>query len=286
MKAARDHLVRLSEQPPGAVDVENVADILIGVDAELRGTPGMRCLLDQPAVADAIADLSVHIGEQIEGLEARIAQPIAPAEDFERLNAAMVTLKDVWWAIGKDRLGFATQVAELAGGSPSGAALDAYAAIQVALSSLDRLELRGRDSAGLHVMVTGHDIDFSEPRIAATLADRCVDPLFTSTAVRTPAGHLSIVYKCAAEIGRLGDNGRALRAAIADDELLAEAFKGAHSSCFGCRAHPLGKCGDDQPGQRASPDKRGTHPFLAACGYRLRGRGSQWRRGQLCRPHR
>ena len=224
MKAARDHLADLSEQPLGAVDVENVADILTGIDAELRGTPGMRCLLDQPAVADAIADLSVHIGEQIEGLEARIAQPIAPADDLERLNAAMVTMKDVWWAIGKDRLGFATQVAELAGGSPSGAALDAYAAIQVALSSLDRLELRGRDSAGLHVMVTGHDIDFSEPRIAATLADRCVDPLFTSTAVRTPAGHLSIVYKCAAEIGRLGDNSRALRAAIADDELLAEAL--------------------------------------------------------------
>src|SRR6478609_9025115 len=174
--------------------------------------------LDQPAVADAIADLSAHIGTQIQGLEATIEQPIAPAEDLERLNAAMVALKDAWWAIGKDRLGFATRVAELAGGSPSGAALDAYAAIQVALSSLDRLELRGRDSAGLHVMVTGHGIDFSEPRIAATLARRCVDPLFTSTAVRTPAGHLSIVYKCAAEIGRLGDNSRALRAAIADDE--------------------------------------------------------------------
>jgi AcrR family transcriptional regulator len=81
MKAARDHLADLSEQPPGAVDLENVADILTGIDAELRGTPGLRCLLDQPAVADAIADLSVHIGEQIEGLEARIAQPIAPAED-------------------------------------------------------------------------------------------------------------------------------------------------------------------------------------------------------------
>ena len=56
----------------------------------------MRCLLDQPAVADAIADLSVHIGEQIEGLEATIAQPMAPAEDLERLNAAMITLKDAW----------------------------------------------------------------------------------------------------------------------------------------------------------------------------------------------
>ena len=210
MNAARDHLADLTEQPPAAVDLENVADILTGIDAELRGTPGVRCLLDQPAVVDAIADLSARIGAQIEGLEARIEQPIAQAEDIERLNAAMITLKDAWWAIGKDRLGFATQVAELAGGNPSGA-LDAYSAIQVALSSLDRLELRGRDSAGLHVMVTGHGIDSSQPRIAATLADRCVDPLFTSTAVRSPAGHLS-VYKCAAEIGRLGDNGRALRA--------------------------------------------------------------------------
>jgi len=38
--------------------------------------------------------------------------------------------------------------------------------------------------------------------------------------VRTPGGHLSFVYKAAAEIGELGDNTKALRAAITGDVLL------------------------------------------------------------------
>src|SRR5205085_4652371 len=50
------------------------------------------------------------------------------------------------------------------------------------------------------------------------------DPLFTSMAVRTPEGHLSFVYKAAAEIGELGANTRSLRAAIRGDELLHAAL--------------------------------------------------------------
>src|SRR5205814_9646012 len=89
-------------------------------------------------------------------------------------------------------------------------------AVQVALSGIDRLEVRGRDSAGLHVLVENHGLDVT----SLPAGGRMDDPLFTSMAVRTPEGHLSFVYKAAAEIGELGDNTRALRAAIRDDELL------------------------------------------------------------------
>ena len=51
-----------------------------------------------------------------------------------------------------------------------------------------------------------------------------MDPLFSSLAVRTPEGHLSFVYKTAAEIGELGDNTRDLRAAISRDPLLRQAL--------------------------------------------------------------
>ena len=44
------------------------------------------------------------------------------------------------------------------------------------------------------------------------IAARCGDHLFRSNAVRTPEGHLSFVYKAAAEIGELGDNTAAMRA--------------------------------------------------------------------------
>src|SRR5205814_2868764 len=83
-----------------------------------------------------------------------------------------------------------------------------------------RLEVRGRDSAGLHILVEGHGLDV---RSLAT-EERATDPLFTSMALRSPEGHLSFVYKAAAEIGELGDNTRSLRAAIAEDELLHAAL--------------------------------------------------------------
>ncbi len=125
-------------------------------------------------------------------------------------------LKDVVWALGRDRTSTARGVADLAENAvgQSSSALTAYWAMQVALSALDRLEVRGRDSAGLHVLVSGHGIDLDQPDAAALLSARS-DELFTSMAIRAPRGHLSFVYKVAAEIGELGDNTHALRAAIA-----------------------------------------------------------------------
>src|SRR5204862_4494074 len=52
-----------------------------------------------------------------------------------------------------------------------------------------------------------------------------------SLAVRTPAGHLSLVYKAAAEIGDLGDNTAALRQAIRDDALLHLAVQADGAEC-------------------------------------------------------
>ena len=48
--------------------------------------------------------------------------------------------------------------------------------------------------------------------------------------MRTADGHLSFVYKAAAEIGELGDNTRSLRAAIAGDDLLRLALAGDTAS--------------------------------------------------------
>src|SRR5436190_11554014 len=144
------------------------------------------------------------------------------------MNAALAKVKDTVWAVRHDRLRTASAVAGLAGGggagptgtAPSRAALAAFTSVQVALSGLDRLEVRGRDSAGVHILVTGHGLDVDSDEVGQLIADRAADPLFTSMAVRAPEGNLSFVYKAAAEIGELGDNGRALRAAITGDRLL------------------------------------------------------------------
>ena len=80
--------------------------------------------------------------------------------------------------------------------------------MQQALSAIDRLEVRGRDRPGSTCSCAATASTSPSPALRAVLEARAADPLFGSLAVRTPDGHLSFVYKAAAEIGELGDNTR------------------------------------------------------------------------------
>jgi len=126
-------------------------------------------------------------------------------------------------------------VTVLAGRDASSGAVAGYLAIQQALSAIDRLEVRGRDSAGINVYVHDHALDLDDPVVRAALNDRGVDPMYQSGSVRATDGVLSFAYKAAAEIGELGDNTRALRAGVAADELLRRALAsdGARTAVLG-----------------------------------------------------
>ena len=110
------------------------------------------------------------------------------------------------WALRRDRLRTGAAVADLAGGDAGRASLAGYLSIQQALSAIDRMEVRGRDSAGIHVFVWDHDLDLADTAIAAALAERHGGALFPSGSARVAGRCLSFVYKAAAEIGELGDN--------------------------------------------------------------------------------
>ena len=73
---------------------------------------------------------------------------------------------------------------DLAGPDAGPAAIEAFMSVQQALSGIDRLEVRGRDSAGLHLLVRDHGLDLGAPAVAALLDGRVHDPLFSSSSVR------------------------------------------------------------------------------------------------------
>ncbi len=210
-----------------AAAVRVAADEVAVVDAQLHGVAGVRALMATDSLAgDLEAQLDI-IRTRAAAVEAALdAGDIAvDGDDIERVNAALLALKDGLWAIGRDRLRTAREVSALAQDDTNESALAGYLSIQLALSALDRLEVRGRDSAGLHLLVDGHGLDLGAPDITAELARRD-DRLFTDGSVRVADGRLGFVYKAAAEIGELGDNTSALRAAIADDALLRRALAG------------------------------------------------------------
>jgi glucosamine--fructose-6-phosphate aminotransferase (isomerizing) len=229
---ASDVLDRLDAIARGLTDgsdrvavAEAVTAQLGELDRLLGSGDGIALLVRHRDVATRVAATCREVGGWIDRTDAELdaggdGDAGATARSLEETNAAMLGLKDAWWAVERDRLPTAAAVRDLVGPEATWSAIEVATSIQQALSALDRLEVRGRDSAGLTVLVRDHGLDLDAPAVASMVAQRSADPLFRSMAVRTADGHLSFVYKAAAEIGELGDNTSALRAAIASDDLL------------------------------------------------------------------
>ncbi len=244
------------------------ADRMHELEAALHGVPGVLALrADGGQLAAEIDAQTATLQHRLDTLERALdtnGSNVA-AGKLEELNAALIRLKDATWAVRQDRLRTFRAVVDLAGRDAGEAAVRAYLALQVALSALDRLEVRGRDSAGLHIYVRDHGLDLTSAPWRDAIAARAADPLFGSNSVRvTEEGHLSFVYKASAEIGELGDNGRVLRDAIRSDNLLRRALEatGAEATVLGhtrwasvgiisqANAHPLNQ---EELGAQTSP---------------------------------
>ena len=199
--------------------LSDAADLLEGADRLLGGVPGLLALDWDPSLVGRVtATLAVAPGLLV-GFE----EVLGESTDVEEANAALVRVRDALWSVTRDRLGTHAGVVSLrsAAPAPSDAGLAVLLSTQQALSAIDRLEVRGRDSAGLQLTLWDHGLDPADPAVVA----RTADPLHRTGSVRVlDGGGLAFVVKVAAEIGELGDNTAALRGALATDGLLARAL--------------------------------------------------------------
>ncbi len=209
-------------------DVAAVAAASREVDTALHGLPGVFALSDQPELVAALSSRLNRLDRFRSEREAELDVNAGglSADALETANAELFELADVLWAIRNDRFRTAREVEALAGRNASAGALAAYLVAQQAFSAIDRLEVRGRDSAGIHLYVWDHDID--SDTLSALIAERGNDLLFENGSVVATQGAdglpvLSFAYKQAAEIGELGDNTAALRSTLAADALFRRA---------------------------------------------------------------
>ncbi|MBF0194498.1 MAG: SIS domain-containing protein [Magnetococcales bacterium] len=141
------------------------------------------------------------------------------------LDPVIEGLRDFGWQLNKELIGHVKRVAELAGENPEGTAVGVAFATEHVMNAIDRLEVRGRDSAGITIQfpIPTKKIETLPSKLAQEIQERLtssnVDHLSITMTTIADKSSFGFVYKTANLIGRLGENGAELRRAITEDKL-------------------------------------------------------------------
>lgn len=208
------------------------------------------------------------IGDKLSAMVEKEAADITPriadldAADVEVALRRVERVKDIFWCITREIIENITRIRQLNISGCSQINLNQilnFKRINAVLNSIDRLEVRGRDSAGISLLFTLTSSEFENFRkemVSSGLGDqlkqRTNKPVLTNNCItinnssaRIPASSveshpdggattkeaicesklqnyisISIVYKYAAEIGSLGDNVAFIRTQIRNDQIL------------------------------------------------------------------
>ena len=158
------------------------------------------------------------------------------AERVDMISHRIEKVKDINWCLETDILSNTKKIRKLLANSPEPPSLSTVAIfkkLNAVLNSIDRLEVRGRDSAGISIMFIFEAPAFQKFETALAKADilnqfkeRCEpDPLINAAINCQPSKNadgkeqvaVAVTYKIALEIGRLGANVEYLRQQIIKD---------------------------------------------------------------------
>jgi glutamine---fructose-6-phosphate transaminase (isomerizing) len=162
-----------------------------------------------------------------------------PQKEVKIISGKIEKLQDTFWCLDKEILQNIEKINNLSipvSESDNKNSIQIFKEINAILNSLDRLEVRGRDSSGVSLLFTFTKDEFENFRASLLeegLADRlkqrtnhkvlknnCITIHDSYPSEETHLVTISIVYKTASEIGALGDNIKFIRTQIKNDRLL------------------------------------------------------------------
>ena len=200
-------------------------------------------LFKDPAAQKTLSDLSDRLSAMLTREQALLAKQAGSLETqaVDVISRRIETLKDMIWCLDVELAGNIGRIQALMSGSADhgpDSRITVFRQINAVLNSIDRLEVRGRDSAGISILFImpaeayetfsaaldrkGLITEFERRMDRDVLGNTSISLNRSATDDGRPIVALTVVYKVAAEIGSLGDNVRFLRRQIQQDAILQQ----------------------------------------------------------------
>jgi glucosamine--fructose-6-phosphate aminotransferase (isomerizing) len=224
-------------------------DTLLAAINALKKESAFLALFKDPAAQQVLADLSGRLSTILQREQALFSEQAGNLEALavDIVSARIETLKDMIWSLDVELTGNIARVGDLMSGSidhDTDNRITVFRQINAVLNSIDRLEVRGRDSAGLSILfilaADAYDAladTLSREGLTADVERRMDRDVLENLSISLnrstgddgqPIVTLTTVYKVAAEIGSLGDNIRFLRQQIRQDGVLQRIAAAPH----------------------------------------------------------
>ena len=247
--ALAEEIGRLTQHDPGAEThhdaLEHMKNVRLQCGQWVR-PEGFLYLTANPGSAKDIETSWKRLEDWLDRVERHLeANPGLSQEERERQNQLLVSGRDAVWQLKEDVLANVPKINALVPGAAGSDAPVLHPAwsLNLILNSIDRLEVRGRDSAGIAVFTRfpSHSAlqDFlDEGSRRVELERRSAGTAFThKSAVQPPfvPEALLFAFKVAQEVGEMGQNVRFIRESMADDRLFQDALchKGVEIQAMG-----------------------------------------------------
>jgi len=215
----------------GETSLKGLQDLVKG----LKATTSLYTLFGEISLREIVEKASIIlekvINEEVSQHHQRLN--LLTFEENEVIIKRLTLLKDIQWSLHEEILRNLEKIEDLSRFTDTDMPFLAFTQIKnlnTLLNNLDRLEVRGRDSAGISIITIVEEKDylrFEEGLKRRSLLDefsaRQKEEILLNRGISVQGGegNISIIftYKVAAQIGHLGDNVRFLRKQIHDDRI-------------------------------------------------------------------
>ncbi|MDH3566132.1 MAG: glutamine--fructose-6-phosphate aminotransferase, partial [Desulfobacteraceae bacterium] len=207
----------------------------------LKSNEAFYHLFVDPKRQEELSEFAGRLSEIIESESKILSDHLGrlQSKDVDILVRRIDILKDIAWCLTSEIAGNIKKIEHLLGSenqNPNIKVVNIFKQINAVLNSIDRLEVRGRDSAGVSMMFVLEGSEFErfketlkKANLLEQLTERSDQDVLVNSGInlnqtKDENGQkrftLALTYKIAAVVGRLGDNIHFLRKQIKDDGIL------------------------------------------------------------------